>query len=73
MNIMHENTYVHIRRLIAEFSADGIECIGKLQSHCANTNFSVYSRYERTFQQVTYNGGESVMNYIKRFQNAHAL
>ena len=30
-------------------------------------------RYERTFQQVTHKGGESAINYIKRFQNAHAL
>ena len=25
------------------------------------------------FQQVTHKGGESVINYIKIFQNAHAL
>ena len=31
------------------------------------------SRYKRTFQQVTHKGGESAINYIKRFQNAHAL
>ena len=30
-------------------------------------------RYDRTFQQVTHKGGESAINYIKRFQNAHAL
>ena len=29
--------------------------------------------YYRTFQQVTRKGGESAINYIKRFQNAHAL
>ena len=26
-----------------------------------------------TFQQVTHKGGESAINYIKIFQNAHAL
>ena len=35
--------------------------------------FSDKSRYDRTFQQVTHKGGESAINYIKRFQNAHAL
>ena len=35
--------------------------------------FSDKSIYDRTFQQVTYKGGESAINYIKRFQNAHAL
>ena len=29
------------------------------------------SRYESTIQQVTHKGGESAINYIKRFQNAH--
>ena len=27
----------------------------------------------RTFQQVTHKGGESAINYIKIFQNAHTL
>ena len=35
--------------------------------------FADKSRYDRTFQQVTHKGGESAINYIKRFQNAHAL
>ena len=30
-------------------------------------------RYDRTFQQVTHKGGDSAINYIKRFQNTHAL
>ena len=30
-------------------------------------------RYDRTFRQVTHKGGESEINYIKRFQNVHAL
>ena len=33
----------------------------------------IKSRYDRTFQKVTHTGGESAINYIKRFQNAHAL
>ena len=36
-------------------------------------NFSDKSRYDRIFQQVTHKGGESAMNYIKKFQNAQAL
>ena len=39
----------------------------------ANTNFADKSRYDRTFQQVTQKGEESTINYIKIFQNAHAL
>ena len=35
--------------------------------------FSDKSIYDRVFQQVTHKGGESVINYIKIFQNAEAL
>ena len=59
--------------MIAELPKDGIKFIEKLQSHCANMTFSDKSRYDRTFQQVTHKGGESAINYIKRFQNAQAL
>ena len=45
----------------------------KLQSRCANMTFADKSIYDRTFQQVTHKGGESTINYIKRFQNAQAL
>ena len=31
------------------------------------------SIYDRTFQQVAHKGGEYEINYIKKFQNAHAL
>ena len=34
-NLLHANIDVHSRRLIAEFSVDGIKCLEKLQSHCA--------------------------------------
>ena len=70
---MHANIDVHSRRLISEFPRDGIKCIEKLQSHCANMTFADKSRYDRDFQQVTHKGGESAINYIKRFQNSHAL
>ena len=72
-NLLHANTCVHSRRLIAEFPKDGIKCLEKLQSHCANMTFADKSRYDRTFQHVTHKGGESAINYIKRFQNAQAL
>ena len=72
-NILHENIDVHSRRFIAEFPKDGINCNKKLQSHCANMNFADKSRYDKNFQQVTHKGGGSEINYIKRFQNAHAL
>ena len=70
---MHANIDVHSRGLIAEFTKYGIKFIEKLQSHCANMTFDDKRIYERTFQQVTHKGGESEINYIKRFQNAHAL
>ena len=70
---MHANIDVHSIRLIAEPPKDGIKCIEKLHSHCANMTFSEKNRYDRTFQQVTHKGGESAINYIKRFQNVHAL
>ena len=44
-----------------------------MQSHCANMTFAEKSRYDRTFQQVTHRVGESAINYIKIFQNAHYL
>ena len=70
MIFLHANIDVHSRILIAEFPVDGIKCIGKLQSHCANMNFSGKSSHNRIFQQVTHKGGESAMNYIKIFKNA---
>ena len=72
-NLLRANSDAHSRRLIAEFPKDGIKCIEKLQSHCANMTFADKSRYDRTFQKVTHKGGESAINYIKRFQNAEAL
>ena len=45
----------------------------KLQSHCENMTFADKSTYDRTFQQVTHKGGESAINYIKRFHNAQEL
>ena len=35
--------------------------------------FADKSRYDRNFQQDTNKVGESALNYIKIFQNAHAL
>ena len=72
-NILHANIDVNSRILITEFPKDGIECIEKLQSRCANMNFAYKSRYDRNFQQVTHKGGDSEINYIKRLQNVHAL
>ena len=72
-NRLHANIDAHSRRLIYEFPKDGIKCIEKLQSHCANMTFADKSRYYRTFQQVTHKGGEYAINYIHIIQNAHAL
>ena len=59
--------------MIDEFPKYGVKCIEKLQSHCENMIFADKSRHDRTFKQVTHKGGESAINYIQRFQNAHAL
>ena len=72
-NLLHANSDVHRRRLIAEFPKYGIKCLEKMQSHCANMAFADKSRYDRTFQQVTHKGGESSINYIKMFHNAQYL
>ena len=72
-HLLNANIDVQSRRLISGFSKDGIKCIEKLQSHCANMTFADKSRYDRTFQQVTHKGEESAINHIKRFQNTHAL
>ena len=72
-NLLHANIDLHRRRLISEFPRDGIKCIEKLQSHCANMNFSDKSRYDMTFQQVTHKVGGSAIRYINRFQNANDL
>ena len=72
-NLLHANIDVHNRRLIAELPGDGVKWTSKLQSHCANMNFSDKSKYDRIFQQVTHKWGDSEMNYIHIFQNAHEL
>ena len=72
-DLLHANIDLHSRRLIAEFPKYGIKSIEKLKSHCANMTFADKSIYDRTLQQVTHKGGESAINYIKRFQNSHAL
>ena len=61
-NLLHANIDVHIRKLISDFPKDGIKCIEKLQSHCAEMTFSDKSRYDRNFQPVTHKGGESTIN-----------
>ena len=48
-NLLHANIDVQSRGLISEFLKDGIKCIEKLQSHCADMTFADKSRYDRTF------------------------
>ena len=38
-NILHENIDYRNISLIAEFPGDGVKCISKLLSHCANMHF----------------------------------
>ena len=48
-NLLHANIDVHSIRLITEFPGDGVKCILKLYSHCANMTFSDKSRYDILF------------------------
>ena len=73
INLLNAKIDVHIRILISELPKDGIKCIEKLQSHCANMTFAYKSRYDWTFQQVTHKGGEYAISYIKKFHNVHDL
>ena len=59
--------------MIAEFPGDGVKCISKLQSHCANMTFSDKSRYDIITQKVTHKVGGLEMKYIKIFQTAQDL
>ena len=69
-DLLHSNIDLHRRILIAEFPADGIKCIEKLQSNCANIIVSEKSRYDRIFQQFIHKGGGYATNYIKILKNA---
>ena len=42
-------------------------------NHIVQTWLFLKNRYDRNFQQFTHKGGEYTINYIKIFQNAHAL
>ena len=48
-NLLHANIDVHSIILIPKLRRDGIKCIEKLQSHCANMTFADKSRHDRTF------------------------
>ena len=70
---LHANIDVHSRRLIDEFPGDGVKCIERIQSQCANMTFVEKSKYDKFSHKVTHKRGESTMNYIKIFQNAQDL
>ena len=48
-NYLYKNIDIRSRLLIAEFPADGIKCIEKLPSHCANMTFAGNFWYNRIF------------------------
>ena len=56
-----------------EHLGEGIAGLKRLQKLCAKLTFADEQRFDRQFQQVTQRGGESAINYIKRFQNAKSL
>ena len=77
-NLLHANIDDPSRRLISELPVDGVKCISKLQSYCANMNFSDKSIYDRIFQQVTHKGGLLYQDILKQtgiisFSGKHLL
>ena len=69
---LHEYIDAHSQRLIDEYSGDIVQSISRPQSQYLNITFSDQRIYKRIFQKIIHEGGESEMNYIKRFQNAKA-
>ena len=57
-NLLHANIDIHSIKLIYELPGDGVKCISKLQSHCANMTFDEKSRHDRLFQKVMHKGGD---------------
>ena len=47
MNLLHANIDFHIIMLIDELAVHWVKFPSKIQSHCANMNFSDKSRYDR--------------------------
>ena len=63
----------HSQILLYECPGDGVQAISRFQSQCENMICSDQSIYNRMFKQLVHKGGESEINYIKRFHNAQAL
>ena len=70
---MHAYIDAHIQRLVHEYTGYGVLSISIFQTQCENMTLSEQIIYNRMFQQVFHKGGESSINYIKRFQNDKAL
>ena len=67
-NLLHANIDVHSRRLIAEFPKDGIKCIEKLQSHCANMTFADKSRHDRISNRLHIKEGNQLSITLRGFR-----
>ena len=72
-NLLRAYIDAHSQILIDEFPGYGIQDISIVQPQCANMTCSDQSRYNRMFQQLVHKGGESEINYVKRFHNDKAL
>ena len=70
---MREYIYAHSQILIDECPGYGVQAIPRFKSQCENMTFSYQIRYNRMLHQVIYKGGESSINYIRRFHNVKAL
>ena len=66
-NLLHANSCVHSRRLIAELPDDGIKFMEKLQSHCANITFADKSRYDRISSSLHIKEGNQLSITSKDF------
>ena len=56
-NLLHTYIDAHSKILIYEYIGDGVQAISRMQSQCANMNFSDQSRYNIMFCQVVQKGG----------------
>ena len=71
-NLLHGNIDVNSRRLIAEFPKDGVKCIEKLQSHCANMTFADKNIYEKLSNRLHIKEGNPQSIFCCVHQYLHA-
>ena len=72
-DFLHAYIDAHIQILIYDYPGDGVQAISRLKSQFENMRFAEQIRSNRLFQRLIHTGGDSAINYIKRFHNDKAL